>query len=212
MDSNDALLAFSALSQGTRSAALRLLVACEPDGLGAGEIGCRLGGPPDTLSSHLGIPTRADLVAAERRSRSLADFLLGDGRRAHPEACGTVPTASPSSTPFARSLVPDRSCDVLFPCTGGTARSILAESILRKVGDDRFTAGSRPKGEGDRFASRGLEKPDHPTDGLRSKSSDEFAGPDAPVIDFVFTVCDSADGEACPVWPGHSITALAGEK
>jgi arsenate reductase len=100
--------------------------------------------------------------------------------------------------------------NVLFLCTGNTARSILAESILRKDGDGRFrafSAGSQPKGEVNTFALRVLESLDYPTESLRSKSWQEFAVDGAPVMDFVFTVCDAAAGESCPVWPGKPMTA-----
>jgi len=106
--------------------------------------------------------------------------------------------------------VPERVYNVLFLCTGNSARSILAESILRKDGAGRFrsfSAGSTPNGQVNPFALRVLKSLDYPTDGMRSKSWLEFAQPDAPVMDFVFTVCDSAAGESCPVWPGHPTTA-----
>lgn len=104
----------------------------------------------------------------------------------------------------------DRVFNVLFLCTGNTARSVMAESILRKEGRGRFrsfSAGSQPKGQVNQYALRVLERAEYPTDGLRSKSWLEFASPDAPVLDFVFTVCDNAAGEACPVWPGQPMTA-----
>lgn len=104
----------------------------------------------------------------------------------------------------------NRIYNVLFLCTGNTARSILAESILRKDGRGRFnafSAGSQPKGIVNPIALKLLHEYDYPTDGLRSKDWNEFASPDAPVMDFVFTVCDNAAGEACPFWPGQPMTA-----
>ncbi len=104
----------------------------------------------------------------------------------------------------------ERIFNVLFLCTGNSARSIIAESILRKVGAGRFrafSAGSHPKGAVNPFALKVLDSLDYPTDGVRSKSWDEFAAPGAPVMDFVFTVCDTAAAEVCPVWPGQPMTA-----
>jgi protein-tyrosine-phosphatase len=106
--------------------------------------------------------------------------------------------------------VSDRIYNVLFLCTGNSARSILAESIMRKDGQGRFrsfSAGSQPKGQVNPFALKVLERLNYPAEGMRSKSWQEFASPDAPVMDFVFTVCDSAAGESCPVWPGQPMTA-----
>ena len=104
----------------------------------------------------------------------------------------------------------DKIYNVLFVCTGNSARSILAESLLNGMAAHRFTAwsaGSQPKGEVHPLALQVLEHLNLPHEGLRSKSWNEFAGPDAPPLDFVFTVCDSAAGETCPVWPGQPMTA-----
>jgi arsenate reductase len=104
----------------------------------------------------------------------------------------------------------DRQFNVLFICTGNTARSVLGESILRNDGAGRFnafSAGSHPKGMINPFALKVLGSYGYPTEGFRSKNWDEFARLDAPKMDFVFTVCDSAAGEACPIWPGQPMTA-----
>jgi arsenate reductase (thioredoxin) len=100
--------------------------------------------------------------------------------------------------------------NVLFLCTGNSARSILAAAILNHKGHANFTAfsgGSFPKGSVHPMALKQLESSNLPTEGLRSKSWDEFGKPGAPVMDFIITVCDNAKGEACPIWPGQPVTA-----
>ena len=104
----------------------------------------------------------------------------------------------------------DTTYNALFICTGNSARSILAEGILNELGKGRFhawSAGSHPKGEVHPLALATLERLHLPATGYRSKSWDEFVAPDAPVFDFIFTVCDNAAGEACPLWPGKPVSA-----
>ncbi len=104
----------------------------------------------------------------------------------------------------------DRTYNVLFLCTGNSARSIFGEALLNRLGQGRFTAysaGSHPAGRVNPHALDLLDRLEYPTAGLRSKSWEEFSGSDTPQMDFIFTVCDDAARETCPVWPGHPITA-----
>ncbi|MFO6419286.1 arsenate reductase ArsC [Hylemonella sp. W303a] len=108
----------------------------------------------------------------------------------------------------------DKSYNVLFICTGNSARSILAEGILNEMGRGRFkaySAGSHPKGSVHPLSLKTLAAHRIPTGGFHSKSWEEFAQPGAPVMDFVFTVCDQAAGEVCPVWPGQPVSAHWGQ-
>jgi len=106
--------------------------------------------------------------------------------------------------------MPERVYNLLFLCTANSARSILAERLVERIGNGRFrgfSAGSQPGGRVHPLVYWVLEKNHYPTDGLRSKSWEEFGQPDSPAMDFVFTVCDKAAAEVCPVWPGQPVSA-----
>ena len=116
----------------------------------------------------------------------------------------------PTCGELLRQMTANEIYNVLFLCTGNSARSILAESLLNHWGHGKFrafSAGSFPKGEVNPLALELLESVNLPAEGLRSKSWDEFAAPGAPALDFIFTVCDNAAGEVCPIWPGKPMTA-----
>lgn len=104
----------------------------------------------------------------------------------------------------------DKVYNVLFLCTGNSARSIMAEALLNTMGKGRFrafSAGSKPAGKVNPHALALAASTGYPPEQLRSKGWDEFSGPDAPTMDFIFTVCDNAAGETCPIWPGHPMSA-----
>lgn len=218
MEKTDALTVLAALAHETRLDIYRHLIAAGPAGEAAGQIGEHLGLPPPTLAFHLKELRNARLVAFTRHGRSLVyravyptmnallAYLTETCCRGDPAAC--FPPATPD--PTRMETMTHRPYHVLFLCTGNSARSILAEALLRHLGGERFvshSAGSFPKGQVHPMSLRLLEEQRLPTDGLRSKSWDEFATPGAPPIDFVFTVCDQAAGEVCPIWPGNPITA-----
>ena len=209
------LSSLNALAHDGRLAVWQALLAHEPHGLEAGKLADALAMPANTLSTQLAILSRAGLVAGERRGRSIVYRANPHRMAALSEAltalcCGSRPQLCFPQPQDRLAMTGHRPFNVLFLCTGNTARSILAESILRKLGSGQFvaySAGSQPKGTVNPWALRILEEEGFPVDGMRSKSWDEFAAPGAPEMDFVFTVCDSAAGEPCPVWPGQPVTA-----
>jgi arsenate reductase len=218
--------ALAALAHPTRLAAFRRLVEAGPAGLPAGEAAHLLNVPHNTLSGHLADLVEAGLVQSRREGRSviytanldglagLVTFLVNDCCGGNPAACGDQhPVFNRIAQLTQRGVVPmeaARPFNVLILCTGNSARSIIAEAILNKLGAGRFraySAGSQPKGEVNPEARALLTQLGYDISWARSKSWEEFGKPGAPQMDFVFTVCDDAAGETCPVWPGQPMTA-----
>jgi arsenate reductase len=203
------------LGHPQRLALFRLLMRRYPDRVPAGELAGALGLKPSTLSAYLSALMQAGLVSQERAATSLRysidmeevrrtfDYLLLDCCRGRPELCLPVP-------PKGERTMTDRKYNVLFICTGNSARSIFAEAILRKEAGDRFnvhSAGTRPQSSLNPFALDVLRQNGHDISPLRSKTVAEFQGPDAPNFDFVFTVCNQAANEDCPAWTGQPVSA-----
>jgi arsenate reductase len=205
------------LGHPQRLAVFRMLMRRFPDAVPAGEIGAALDLKPSTLSVYLSALRRAGLIMQERRgtwlnysadmagAQALIRFLFEDCCRGRPDCCLPLDLVQPEVPDMT-----DRRFSVLFICTGNSARSIFAEAILREVGGDHFvahSAGTRPRSELNPFAVDMLRSKGHDVSLLRAKNVGEFQGEDAPRLDFVFTVCDRAANEDCPVWPGQPITA-----
>ena len=208
----------SILGHPQRLAVFRLLMRRYPDRVPAGELAEALDLKASTLSAYLSALQQAGLVSQERSGTSLLyaiamtevrrtfDYLLLDCCRGRPELCLPVSPFSTTGTP----PMSDRKYKVLFICTGNSARSIFAESILRKEAGDRFeahSAGTRPRSELNPFALEVLDQKGHDISVLRAKNVDEFRGEGAPKFDFVFTVCNQAANEECPAWTGQPVSA-----
>ena len=216
MEINRAAHAFSALGHPDRLAVLRLVMRFAPQGVRPTEIAQALGLKANTLSHHLADLSAAGLLRCDRRGRSLyygvdldmtealVGYLALDLGRGRPDIVASLLAADME----ARTMR-DTDFDVLFICSGNSARSIFAEALLRDLGRGKFqafSAGTRPNSTLNPFALEVLERNGHDTAGLRSKHLSEFQVPGAPVMDFVFTVCDTAAAEDCPPWPGQPIT------
>lgn len=208
----------SILGHPQRLAVFRLLMRRYPDRVPAGELAQALDLKASTLSAYLSGLCQAGLVSQERAGTSLRyrvamrearrtfDYLLLDCCRGRPEFC------SPVSLPSATGNQPMSLAKykVLFICTGNSARSVFAESILRKEAGDRFeahSAGTRPRSELNPFALDVLQQKGHDNSVLRAKNIAEFQGESAPKFDFVFTVCNQAANEECPAWTGQPVSA-----
>ncbi|MGR3434719.1 MAG: arsenate reductase/protein-tyrosine-phosphatase family protein [Shimia sp.] len=210
--------ALSTLAHPGRLSVFRLLMRRHPGDVAAGEIAVALGLKASTASAYLSALSGAGLIEGRRLGTSLRYSARIDGARAivsglFDTCCNGRPDLCPPAmlSPEARQTAgPDGRFDVLFVCTGNSARSILMEAILRQEAGDRFrvfSAGTRPSARPHPEALAVLERHGIATGGLTSTALDEMHQPDAPAMDFVFTVCDHAANEDCPVWPGQPITA-----
>jgi len=210
---------FAILGHPARLEVLRLLIRRHPDLLPAGEIAEVMGMKPNTLSAHLGDLLRAGLITRARNGtflrygadlagiRAMTGALLTECCLGRPDLCPPGALMDPLGDTAMTSA---RHYRVLFICTANSARSIFAESILRKIAGDRFevfSAGTKPQSELNPLAVKMLQSKGYEIESLSSKNVAEFQGAGAEPFDFVFTVCDRAANEACPPWPGQPITA-----
>jgi arsenate reductase len=217
-----AIEGFASLAQPTRLAAIRHLLAVHPQSLPAGEIARLCEVPHNTMSTHLGILNRAGLISVEKDGRSmnyradvsgfrgLLKFLSQDCCDGRPELCGDVfdlPSEAIGAEPTEKFMTP--AFNVLFLCTQNSARSIIAEALLEKIGRGRFraySAGSEPARQPVPEVIDRLKALGHDVSNLRSKSWDEFRGPDAPRMDFIIALCDSPNGQFCPDLGAQPVT------
>lgn len=205
----NAIEGFGSLAQATRLAAVRHLLAVHPQSLPAGEIARLCEVPHNTMSTHLGILSRAGLISVEKDGRSmnyradvdgfrgLLEFLSRDCCNGRPELCGDAFDLPSEAT--GKFMTP--AFNVLFLCTQNSARSIIAETLLEKIGRGRFhaySAGSNPAREPIPEVIDRLKALGHDVSRLHSKSWDEFRGPHAPRMDFIIALCDAPNGQFCP--------------
>ena len=212
METDEAAAAFTALGQATRLDLMRALLGAGPTGLAAGEIGLRLGVPASTLSFHLRALEQAGLVAPTRHGRSLVYaarierlrallvFLAEACCEGNPARCGNLHQLFDKIG--EADMVQPTVFNVLFLCTRNSARSIMAEAILNRVGEGRFrafSAGSEPAAEGPLpEVLQQLKALGHDVSAARSKSWDAFTGEGAPRVDFAIALCDTLAGQHCP--------------
>ncbi len=220
MQTSEIASVFSAMSQEVRLELLRLLISKGPTGLAAGDIALRLGLSPSNASFHLAALERAGLTQSTRQGRQIIHsvrfvtlrtvfaFLTEaccDGR---PDLCGDIARLLPPLPSEDPAMTP--AFNVLFLCTHNAARSIMAETILESIANGRFhaySAGSEPGSGPNPEVLAKLATLGHDTAALRSKSWQEFAGPNAPRMDFIITLCDALDGQVCPDFGPVPVTA-----
>lgn len=223
LPSTKAIEGFGAIAQSTRLAAVRQLLAVHPNTLPAGEIARRCAVPHNTMSTHLRILSRAGLIEVERDGRvmnyrantkafeQLVDFLTRECCKGRPDICGFHPAAALKEGEEAGlpidAIVP--AFNVLFLCTQNSARSIMAEALLERLGSGRFraySAGTEPANAPLPEVVRRLEILGYETSQLRCKAWSEFKGPNAPRMDFVVALCDVPHGQICQQL-GNRLTA-----
>ena len=215
MEITKAAQIFTALGHPGRLSVFRMVMRLAPIGGRPTEMAEALGLKPNTLSHYLGELEACGLLHCERQGRSLIytvdlasaggliDFLVNDCCRGRPDLY------QPADTRPRMRTMDQAAYNVLFICSGNSARSIFAEALLCDLGQGRFqafSAGTRPNSRLNAFALQILTRNGHATHDLRSKHITEFQRPDAPQMDFVFTVCDKAASEECPPWPGQPIS------
>jgi protein-tyrosine-phosphatase/DNA-binding transcriptional ArsR family regulator len=219
MEASAVARVFGALAQESRLGVLRLLIARGPNGLAAGELSDQLGIPASTTSFHLSALERAGLIVATRQGRQIIYALRVSALRellmfltetccgGHPELCGDIAELLPAYSEEGSSMTP--AFNVLFLCTRNSARSIMAEAILTKVGGQRFqaySAGSDPAKAPMPDVLEKLRALGHDVSGLHCKSWKLFGGPEAPRLDFVIGLCDMVDRQSCPDFGDKAVT------
>lgn len=220
MEQKTAAQGFAALAQETRLRLMRQLATRGASGMSAGEIASQLGQAPSTLSFHLSALEQAGLVQSTRQGRQIIYAIRFSGLRAlfsyltetccggRPDLCGDLARLLPEDTSEVHPMTP--AFNVLFLCTHNSARSIIAEAVLNKIGKGRFnaySAGSEPAAAPMVEVVERLKVLDHDVSQLRCKSWNEFMGPSAPKLDFVITLCDTLNGQICADFGSKPVTA-----
>jgi ArsR family transcriptional regulator, arsenate/arsenite/antimonite-responsive transcriptional repressor / arsenate reductase (thioredoxin) len=221
IDESEIIEALGSLAQPTRLTAFRHLLAAHPDSVPAGEIARICDVPHNTMSTHLGILTRAGLIAVERQGRgmnyradlrgfqNLLRYLARDCCNGRLDMCADLTRLIPEEDDDMKDTAVTPAFNVLFLCTHNSARSIIAEALLQKIGKGRFnaySAGSEPAQAPIPEVIERLESLGHDVSGLRCKSWNEFTGPSAPRMDFVIALCDTIQGQTCPDFGNKIIT------